>query len=602
MLRDLGRALSAKGSHTEALRRLEEAWDMDQTPSEEIFRELADAASAAGDSTSTVTWLKKLIEVEQKSPQRFTDLIRLGDAVGSGGDYEGAVEWYMTASKEDYSRKVALHKALEASMQAGNFGRSKNLLMKITEEEQDDLKKSDYLLAGALLIRDNLDDEEQATSILMESLTLNPYNTPAAEALDALLIKHGRLQDLADSLTLRARHYRVSGDKEILLETLRKLADIYESALHNTVKAAEVFRLILTAAPDDAAALKHLAHCLIRNPGAEDEALEILRKVVAQDPTSIDSYRAIRDLSILTSDDEMATRASSALVVLGQGDESDFHLARKNRAAALRLKRDQIPDDAFMRYLARGLDTQVARIFSLLYQPILKIVPFKTPEDLGLAASDRIMMDEEGLVQNMADAVSRIFAMDLPIFWHTRGTKGIRKAPLGERAILVGDDLISTRRGKDLRFSLARAVVSFMPGSELCGVLDSKSMRLFFLAALKMSFPDYPLPEDAAGAAEFVPHLSAHLKEEDQQEIRKILNNFRKMQHPVDMATYTRSVDLISARAGLFMASDLEVAASRTLEADMVLSNMEPDERLVELCAWYLSVDFTELKNLMIES
>lgn len=602
LLRELGRALGTQGRSAEALARLQEAWTLDPTPSEEVFRELAEAASAAGDKDALIDWLKRLVNIEKPSERRFTDLIRLGDALRGGGDLDGATEWYMMAAREEYSRKVALHKALDASIEARQFGRARNILMSITEEEPDDLKKSDYLLAAALIARDDLNDLNQAASILKEALARNPFNEQAAAASDGILLKLDRLDELAESLSLRARHYRVSGDSQVLVDTLRKLGDVYENGLHNSVKAAEVFRQILTVAPDDTAALKHLAYCLTRIPGSEGEALETLRRVVSGDPTSIESYRAIRDLSILTNDQDLATRACSALIVLGQGDESDFHMAARNRSATLRLKRDQIPPDAFMRYIATGLDTRTARIFAILYSPILKIVPFKTPAETGLGNVDRISMDEDGLFQNMADAVGRVFDMDLPIFWHAKGTRGLAKAPFAGRAVIVGDDLVSTRRGKDLRFALARAVVSFMPGAELCGVVDAASLRLFFLAALKMSFPDYPLPADAAGAGDFVPLLGKLLKDQEKEEIRHILVNFRKLQKPVDLPGFMRSIDNISARAGLFMAADLEVAASRTMEADMVLSDMEPEDRLVELASWCVSADFSELKKLMIQS
>lgn len=602
LLRELARALSSQKRYAEALARLQEAWAIDSTPSEEVFRELVEAASAAGDRDALIDWLKRLVNLEQPSERRFTDLIRLGDAMKAQGDLDGATEWYMVAAREEYSRKVALHKALDSSIEARQFGRARNILMSIVEEEQDDLKKSDYLLAAALIARDDLNDLNQAASILKEALVRNPFNEQAAAASDQLLLKLERLDELAESLSLRARHYRVSGDSAVLVDTLRKLGDVYENGLHNAMKAAEVFRQILTVTPDDTAAQKHLAYCLTRIPGSEAEALETLRRVVSGDPTSIESYRAIRDLSILTSDQDLATRASSALIVLGQGDESDFHMAARNRSASLRLKRDQIPPDAFMRFIAGGLDTRTARIFAILYNPILKIVPFKTPEEAGLGNVNRIMMDEDGLFQNMADAVGRVFDMELPVFWHARGSRGLAKAPFAGRAVVVGDDLVSTRRGKDLRFALARAVVSFMPGAELCGVVDAASLRLFFLAALKMSFPDYPLPADGAGAADFVPLLGKLLKEPEKDEIRRILVNFRKLQKPVDLPGFMRSIDNISARAGLFMAADLEVAASRTMEADMILSDMEPEDRLVELASWCVSADYSELKKLMIQS
>ncbi len=600
ILRELGRAWAGRGNPAAALESLETAWRLDSDMSEDVLRELADTASAAGDHAAMVSWLRRLVRSEAKSPRRFTDLVRLGDALKATGELEGALEWYMAASNEEYSRKVALHKALEVALEAGRMDRATELLSGLIDEEQDAVRKSELHMAAGLLYGDNLRDNHAAIDHLLKALTLNPDNAQAAEALDERLLEAGMFDELIDSLNLRTRHFRMTGDEQRLVGTLHMLGDVYEKRLHDIAKAAEVFAQIVTAAPSDPTALRRLAFCQSRLPGAEGEALVTLRKVVAIDPTSVESYRALRDLGILAHDDDLATRASSALIVLGQGDESDFHLAALNRAAALHLKTDQMPGDVFTRRIAFDLDARVARIFALLYQPILKTMPFRRPADLGLNDGNRIDMGADGLFQKMADAVGHVFNMDLPDFWHAPGTVGMKKAPFASRAVVVGDDLALTRRGKDLRYSLSRAVVSFMPGAELCGVLDAAAMRLFFMAALKMAFPEYPLPPDAAPAADFVPSLAKNLREPEAAEIRRILTGFSKTQKPVDFPEYLRAVDRISGRAGLFMANDLEVAAARSLEGDLTLSDMEPGDRIVELCSWAVSSNYTELKNMMI--
>ncbi len=601
LLRELGRALTGRNDPTNGLERLKQAWQLDGDKSEPVLRELADTAVAAGELGAAVNYLHTLILNETPGPRRFADLIMLGDTVRTNGAPAQALEWYLMASKEGCSRKVALHKALEAAVEANDFAGARGLLMDILQDEQDGLKKSDYYVASAMLARNNLNDDELAISHLKMALEHNPDNSQAAEPLQEYLTGLNRFEELADMLSLRARHYRMESDDKNLVEVLKQLADVFESGLHNNRKAAEIFKQILTCAPQDSATRKRLADSLARIPGAEKEALDTFRQVVATDPTSIESFRSLRDLAILTSDQNLSTIASSALLVLGQGDDSDFNMVSQHRTAALKLKRDRLPPDAFTGLIATTVEIPVARIFALIHQPILNLVPFHNPSESGLKAADRIDMTQTGLLQTMAVAVSRFFSLDLPVFWHVRGSSGIKKAPFAEKSVLVGDDVLTSWRGKDLRYALARAIVSFAPGYELAGILDAASMRMFFLAALKMSYPDYPLPADATGAGEFVPALSRMLKEPQLAEIREILGTFRKQQRPVDLPGYMRAVDMAAARAGLFMASDLEVAAARTMDGDLVLSDMEPEDRLVELCAWAVSNENAELRSLMLQ-
>jgi tetratricopeptide (TPR) repeat protein len=597
------RCAARMGDHGRALALLTNVLERRGKGDPDLMREIVAEAEAAGDKARLAAAIEKWIWYETDPSQRFALTLRLGDLCKDAlGDAVAALKWYQAARQENPSSKAAAHKALEAAVAAGSLGDAKGLLVAVMELEQDGLKRAQYHYASAVLVRDHFGDRDLMREHLQKAIELNPDHEEAVAALESLLQEGDDHEAMAGLHQLLARHYRLTGQDDRMIGALNRLAANYDEKLHNLPLAAETLRQVLQTSPRDAEAAARLADVLTRTPGKDRDALEAHRAAVALDPTHAPSYRAIRDLCILTGDEDGAWCAAATLCALGQATDADKAAFEANRQAALKLKRDLLPRETFVRcVLDEAADDGVARVLDLVYEPLRPLLPWKQPKDLGLTEADRVDMNERGMFQNMAMAASKVLAIPLPRVYLARGRSGIAKVAFDPPAIAVGEDVLTAWRGKDLRFGMGRALVSFAPGFKLAGVSDATSLRLFFLAALRIAFPDHPLPDDAAGVEGLAQELFSRLAPEARTELTTILTDFRRQKKGIDLHGFLAGVDRTANRAGLFLANDLVVAANQLQEDTLFLSDLEFGDRLTDLCAWSVSARYAELRRLMLQ-
>ncbi|MBP7124841.1 tetratricopeptide repeat protein [Myxococcota bacterium] len=598
----LARCSARAGDAARAVAEFEANWKVRGAPPD-LLREMIAAAEKAGDWRRMAEWLVPFIESEPPGVKRFNAQIRLGDLYRDALQAPlEALRWYRAAAAEGVSTKAALHKALEAAVAAGEFQEAKGILLELVGEEQDVLKKAQFHYAAALLARDNLGDPDLTREHLWKAVDLNPDMTEAVEALEHLLLGASDFEGLSRLHQALVRHTRLTGQEDRLLQSLRRLASIQIEQLHNLPLAAETLRQVLEAAPRDAESAVRLADVLTRIPGREVEAIEAHRRVLQLDPTRQDSYRALRDLHLALHQEDGAWLASAALIVLGCETEADRTRFESRRQPALKLRRDTLPPDGFSQWFVdEAVDPNLVRVLHLLHRPLIAVVPFKTPGDLGLSEGDRVDMTQRGTFQNMAQACSRVFGIPLPPVFHARGRLGIAKVPLRPVALAVGDDVLTSWRGKELRFGLGRALTTFLPGLDLAGLVDARTLRLFLLAALRLAFPEWPLKGEDEVAAHLAEDLAGGMDPGNLEKVREVLTGFRQSRRALDPSAFLQGIDLTASRVGLFMANDLEVAGRQLKQDSLFVSDLEFGDRLVDLCAWSISARYADARRVMIQ-
>lgn len=568
-----------------------------------LLKEVVAEAEAAHDHLRLASALEALVKIENDKALRFAGMMRLGDLYKNVlSDNSKAFDWYKAARMENPGSKAAVHKALETAVASGKLEEAKGLLVAMMELELDGLKRADYHYASAILIRDHFGDEDLVREQLTKAIELNPDHEEAVTALKELLLAKADNEGLAQLYQLLARHYRVSGQDAKIIATLKELARLYDEQLHNLPLAADTLYQVLQISPRDVDVAIRIADVLTRIPGRERDALAAHREAVLLDPTHVKSYRVIRDLCLLTGDEDGAWCAASALVALGEANEAEKAAFEANRQPALKLRRDQLPHESFVKFVVEaGADDDVARVFELIYEPLRRLIPWKRPKDILLSDSDLVDIGEKGMFQNMAQAVSRILGIPLPRIYRARGRSGIAKVAFDPPALAVGEDVLTTWRGKELRFGLGRALTTFMPGYLLAGISDAATLRLFFLAALRIAFPDYPVPEDAAGVEEMAKEIENGLSPEARLELKAIFTEYMRLKKAIDLHGFLVGVDKTANRTGLFLANDLVVAANQLQEDTLFLSDLEFGDRLTDLCAWAVSTRYSELRRLMLQ-
>ncbi len=593
-----------QGDHRQALAYLDQAYSLRGATDLAALRALVKTAEQAGDGRRVAYYLERLVGLEPQGPERFANKMRLGDVYREvWKDPRTALHWYLEAAYEGTSPRTALIKALEVAVGASMHDEAREVLERLIDVEQDGRKRARYHFALAAHLRDHLGDRKGAQVHLWSALELDADLEEAVTALEALLEAEHDHEDVATLYQWLARRDRLTGRTDRLVQTLDRLATLYVEKLDNPALAAETLGEVLQMNPDDPEVATRLAAVLTRMPGREAEALKAHRRVVALDPTHVESYRAIRDLCVLTKDRDGAWCAASALVVLGVATEAEHAAFEAGRQPSLTLRRDSLPPDAFDRLIRdAAADAGMAQVFAILKVPLLRILRLKTLRDLGFGDADRVDMTVRAPLQNMAAAASKVLGIPLPPMVRAAGKSGIAKLPVNPPALAVGDDVAMAWRGRELRFGLARALVTFAPGFEMAGISDAASMRLFFLAGLRVAFPDLPLPEDAVGIEDMAREIGAMLSPESRTTLVAVLTEFRRAHRAIDLRAFLEGVDRTASRAGLFLCNDLKVAGVLLQEDVLFVSDLEFGDRLTDLCAYAVSESYAELRRLMLKT
>lgn len=592
---------SKLGSHRKAMIWLEEASRLKGTQDIETLRQLMTEAESAGANDKLIQYIEMLVSLEKSPEKRFLLFLKAGDLYRDSQDLRRAFEMFQSAVEENPQSKAALHKLLETAVALGEFQEAKNAILRILAIEQDGAKRADYHYAVALLARDSLMDKELAKEHLWKAIELNPDFSDANSALEALLVETEDHTGLASFFQSQIKRYKVHGQDAKVGETLLKLSTLYEEKLHNLPMALETLQKLVEIVPSNVEYIEQLANLLTRMPEREREAIETYYKVLSLDPTREEAYRKIKVLYGAIGDHDGEWCAASALVALGKATSAERELFEAYRQPKLMLKRDVLPSDAFKRtIMVEGLDKGVARLFDILADPLRGVLKWKQAKDLGLSDSDLVDMSAKGVFQSTAQIISKVFGIPIPKVYIARGRSGLAKLPFNPPVLAVGEDVLTSWRGKQLRFGLGRAIISFAPGFQFSGIMDAATLRLIFIAGLCIAFPEYPVPPDAEGAQELASKLAKQLSQEAILEIKGLMTVFMREKRAIDMHAFLVNIDKTACRAGLFLANDLEVASQVLAKDTLFLSEMEYGDRLLDLCVYAVSPQYRELRKLML--
>ena len=565
--------------------------------------ELVNLAEKAQEKGRLVRYLTEALALASGPEARFAIKMKLGDLYRESGEHQQALRWFMDALNEGVSVKIALFRALQEAEEVQDLETRANLLRRLIDAEIDCQKRArlKYPLAMHEMRKGRKD---KAKELLWSAIKDDIGFEEARMALENIMIADydsDGLRELYEALLMQAK---ASGNKDRVLTLLQKLLDIYDKTMKNPERAMDVLRELLELKGDDKDLLLRLANVAGETLGNERVMLDAHRRVLEIDPTHEASYKAIRNIFRALRDDEGLWCASGALLALGLGDQEDKMVYEKGREPALKLKRDSLPKADFDKLIRhKDANIEVATVFHILYQALLKLLSLKKPADLGLGEEDVIVPRGKNLLENMALAVSKILGVPLPKLYRAKGRLGITKLPFNPPALAIGDDCVESWRGKEVRFAMGRALVSFMPGFEMSGIVaDAATLKPFFLAAIKVVMPDFAVAQDVSGVSELAGELRGLLDEESKIRLKKTIDAFRQSKRPIDISAFLEGIDKTACRTGFFLSNDILVSAQMLQMDQLFLSDLEFGDRLLDMCAYSLSERYFELRKLMLKA
>lgn len=243
----------------------------------------------------------------------------LGDRYTELGDRPTAREMYREALQHRPGDHLLLTKFLNLVAEDGDWSYSLDLVHRLIDTEADPKVRARYRHLAAQIARDELDDRDQATALLSQTIEDDPASLAAADELEALLDRSEDQDELARFFYRRLEHVRrEEGRPGEQLRLWDKLGDLcLQLGRHEDGVVA--FEVALTLAPDDLERRQRLADLYMGAPAHDRDAIVQHQVVLRANKRRLESYKALRLLYERTLQPEKARAVSEALAVLGSG-------------------------------------------------------------------------------------------------------------------------------------------------------------------------------------------------------------------------------------------------------------------------------------------
>lgn len=567
----------------------------------DFYKKMLEVAKGGQDFGNVVFALKKLYPFEEDVVEKFAILLELADTLAEKlQKYGEALEIYKEAMKLKPDSKTALHRILETSIKIKDFITAKDTLIRIINFEEDGKRKSSYHYAVGLLARDNLFDRKLSKFHFKEALVTDPANEQSFRDLEAMYIEDKEYNELAELYNENLNYYKTINNRKKIEGLTEKLLTLYQENLNNIDKATYYLEKLYEIRPEDNKLLERLAHFYEMQVGKRKKAVTLYRNILKKYPLRYELYRKIKDILEDEGNLDKLWCATGILSVIGKAKGAEKIFYDEYKSPALRLKKDRIPPDLYKEcILSSQEDPVIGRVFHILTKPIVSIVKWKTEEELSLKKENLVDLNKKGLFNDLTKVISRLFGITPPPIYYAEERMGLVKVALNPPSLVVGEDYMKEKKGKELRFSIAKLLTTFFPEHLLAGIVDAKVLKDFFLASLSFCFENYAFEGLTPEIKGLGKEVSAILEPGEKAELKRILDLFLKEREQIDIVKWMNGVEFTANHIGLFIANDIEVAVSVLRQEPVPLSSLTDEEKILELIHYAISEEFFKLRSEM---
>ena len=557
------------------------------------LRAMADVALERGEKAGARGYLERLVESTRDRDARAALLEQLGDLYQDAGESQRARESYESAvklyDKPTEAQVPVLEKALALQRAASDTeaaSHTSNLLIQLV---QDPKERASRRREAATMIAAQGEGEE-ALELLEAAFTDNPQDDTILASLCDLLARQGKVKQvgkrLSEALPRLAPPVDTAPARQLRASLWQRLGEAKRKK--DPQSAILAFEQAVALDPDRVTARIALADLYGPEVEFADRALDNLRRLVATDPTRVDSVRALADACAARGLVDPACCAYELCDVLGGGDEVTSAYLKNHPTPSLK------PEDAYPaaltdddRHLLAGAEARVmAEVFTLLWEGTPHLLNERL-EDLEVSAEDKVSPMSE------LDAAK--------IYGHVAKALGNKKTALYIKrhadlpqmeivvqtppALVFGAEILAAPPGR-VRFEIARGLELTRAEYILAAGLRPKQFTELFGNVLRAFHPRHA--KRRAPSQDGTGEIAGNLRKNVPYKVSKrLVEVFQEMGSTSWSSVRWRKVVAETGnQTGLLLSGDLQAAVRSILRAGKLDADAEPRE-LARLAASY---------------
>lgn len=609
----------------------------------DVYRRLAKIYTELGKPQQAQTFHKKLLDGDPAHRETLSDLTELylaqsqyDEAVGTLRTLAGtaspaertmylerigdlyrdklqsrpkAMSTYLEALEADPSNRRLLQRILDLQTEAGQWKPAIDTIARFLEHEKDPARRGAYYLASAEIRRNELKDP--ANALEHYELALDElYRAPKTEATRArasdafravIELATGNYKYLEKAY--RRMIKRLGNDDSLLVPLWHGLGDIYRDHLDHPQSAIEAYEVAHSLDPQKNTQRSKILAGLYSTTGTSQPTHTAMRasKLVADDPTNPDAYRAIGKSAFEAGRIDEAWCVARALVFLKQANDGEQALYAQYRTQETRKATGIIDEDAWS--LVRHPDESqvLGAIFALIWEGVAA-ARGGPPKSFDLKPKERMQVENDSrVVAKIFRHAARLVNVSLPdVYVQPRRPGRLMLANVVEKhgrlipTIIVGRDLMTGYRDTELAAAVGSMIALLRPAYYLklaCPSTDELALAL--AAAAHVVGVKSTRPELESQIAPLASEIHARLTTATAQALRALIT---RLANPIDLAKWRTAVDAAAQRAGLLVAGEL-AATARMLASDQSMAGTRPNQRVADLVAYSVSPNYFAIRN-----
>lgn len=552
-------------------------------------------------------WEKRLLELVDDPEERRVILRRSADRWAKDvKDPRRAIAALSALLELDPSDRAVLHEILALRQEVRDFRGVANTIEFIVALDPERQRRAKYLLAAAVVHRDELHDDERALSLFDRALDEDGSLLEAFRAVDALLTRAKDWERLERAYRKMIHRARPLGDANLEFTLWHALGLIYRDRLQKPEAAVEAFRMAAELRPDDAKQRQIVAE-IYESVDRTDLAIAELRSAIERDPMAIEHHRALHALYLRRRDRERAFMTASALVVLGGADEEARNLCEAERPRGMPAYGARLLPGYFRKVLAHeDLDPGVSAILGAVARAARVAKARGTSLPRGSLPPRR--REDPDAPSHVASAtffrVAQVLGIAAPTLHLRSDLPGaFATVALEEPTTVIGSTLLEGWGERELTFLAAKHLASIDGEHGVRAHFPAKTeLRAILLAAISLGLGTV-VPATASTGPEDITRiaraLGAALTADEARVLRSVVAQFAESSGRADVNRWMQCSELTSLRAGLLASGDLIATVQLLRMETAVAGDLAPTDKIRDLVRFAVSERHFELRRML---
>jgi len=619
----LGETHASLGQGDRAKNHFEKALSIDPGH-EPSLRALAKIADAADRFDKSAEYRQRLLQVLE-GDDKFDVCIELGNlARAKLSDAHVAIDAYLAAHKirpDDLAVMDALYILYRETRQGKRAAEVLGRILKVPELQKDAQRAKRVYFALGEITRDALGEVEPAVAAFNSALDLDPRFVEAFSAIEALLSAKKQWKQLEENYARMIQRLTKSEETHVARMALwRALGELYREVIKNPESALMAYQVVAAGLPEDAVVQEIYAELVSQKDGEEEKAVVALRRALPNTERPEKICSSLAELAARLKQYDLAYMAAQTVQgffqQVGPGEReilTKLTPYAKKREIAQQPLSDRLWKMHLLHPKVRG---PIGELMAILFEQLghhlavplshYQVNPKKHRIDVPAAQEYHIHHYRyvARLLGMEAVEVYSPFLVATRERLHKKSNEPVPEPLVGIEicqthppCLKIGGKFFSEPAQREVYYLIGRTLALLRAELALSQRLAPARLEALFQAAISLSVPNFRVTADRRAVDAERALLERSFAEPARVALDRASREYIRAGALTSIADYLQGAELTAARAGLFVAGEVEAAKKMVTGERGAAYRVDVEAKLRDLISFAVSDDLQALRT-----